>query len=499
MGWQDKVVDACHSLVECSLHLYEDIIHKFLPSAVKFTYNWNLRELTNIFQGLCMSKNADYETPEALYRLWIHEFSRVISDRFFTIDEYEIYDNLVKENMKKHLGQQYDEYMKDTIIYTHWANSSTRQYLPVPSTEHLKKVVDDKLFEYNENNAMMDLVLFEQAAEHITRISRIISNPSGNAMLIGVGGSGKQSLSRLAAFISGFEVKQLQVTGSFKVDDLLESFREMFKLAGVKGIPLVFLMTDTQVVDEKFLIYINSILASGWISGLFPKEDLDGMIGNLRNEAKAAGIPDLPEAMLEFFISRVRTNLHVVLCFSPVGDVFRVRARRFPALIYNTAIDFFHPWPRDALISVASKFLDEVELPSPELKDQLSIHMADEHLSVTERSKKYLETQGRFNYVTPKSYLELISFYKYLLDQKRDYMMKLIDRLDVGLSTLRKTADDVDQLKIDLTHQMVLVEEKQVATGLLIDQIGVEKADADIQNEKANIEAEKAGVASCCG
>ena len=200
--------------------------------------------------------------------------------------------------------------------------------------------------------------------------------------------------------------------------------------------------------------------------------------------------------MLEFFISRVRTNLHVVLCFSPVGDVFRVRARRFPALIYNTAIDFFHPWPRDALISVADKFLDEVELPSPELKEQLSIHMADEHLSVTDRSKQYLDSQGRYNYVTPKSYLELIGFYKYLLDQKRDYMMKLIDRLDVGLSTLRKTADDVDQLKIDLTHQMVLVEEKQVATNILIDEIGVEKADADIQNEKANIEAEKASVAS---
>ena len=66
-------------------------------------------------------------------------------------------------------------------------------------------------------------------------------------MLIGVGGSGKQSLSRLAAFISGFEVKQLQITGSFKVDDLLEAFKDMFKLSGVKGQQLVYLMTDTQV------------------------------------------------------------------------------------------------------------------------------------------------------------------------------------------------------------------------------------------------------------
>jgi dynein heavy chain len=101
----------------------------------------------------------------------------------------------------------------------------------------------------------------------------------GNAMLIGVGGSGKQSLSRLAAFISGYEVRQLQITGSFKVDDLLESFREMFKLSGVKGIPMVFLMTDSQVIDERFLIYINAILSSGWISGLFAKDEIDSMTG----------------------------------------------------------------------------------------------------------------------------------------------------------------------------------------------------------------------------
>jgi dynein heavy chain len=156
-------------------------------------------------------------------------------------------------------------------VYTSFANSNTGSYLPVDSAEQLKKIVDAKLYEYNESNAIMDLVLFDQAAEHICRISRIISNPQGNAMLIGVGGSGKQSLSRLAAFISGFEVRQLQVTGSFKVDDLLEAFREMFKQSGVKGIPIVFLMTDTQVVDDRFLIYINAILASGWISGLFAK------------------------------------------------------------------------------------------------------------------------------------------------------------------------------------------------------------------------------------
>lgn len=85
--------------------------------------------------------------------------------------------------MKKQLGiANQDDYLKQTIIFTSFA-SSAGSYLPVAGMDQLKKVVDTKLLEYNESNAMMDLVLFEQAAEHITRISRIISNPSGNAMV----------------------------------------------------------------------------------------------------------------------------------------------------------------------------------------------------------------------------------------------------------------------------------------------------------------------------
>ena len=497
MGFSEQITSGVDKIVDASLTLYEHVSKAFLPSAKNFTYNWNLREMTNVFQGVCMAAQDSYETQDQMIRLWIHECARVFSDRFFELPELDTYHGILIEVLKKQLGiGAPDKIFEDDIVYTNFANSTSGAYLPITDMDSLRNNCDLRLQEYNESNAMMDLVLFQAAAEHIARISRIISNPGGNAMLIGVGGSGKQSLSRLASFIMGFEVKQLQITSNFKVDDLLENFREIFKATGVKGIPTVFLMTDTQVVNEKFLIYINAILASGWISGLFLKEDIDAMIGSLRNEAKSAGIPDLPDTMLKFLIDRVRTNLHVILCFSPVGDTFRVRARRFPALIYNTAIDFFHPWPRDALISVAEKFLEEVEMPDPALRQQLAIHMADEHLSVTERSVLYQKRQGRFNYVTPKSFLELISFYSYLLELKRNNVMTLVDRLDVGLSTLRKTAADVAELQIDLNRKMVLVEEKVIATNLLLEEIGVQRADADVQQEKASVEAAAANEAS---
>ena len=89
--------------------------------------------------------------------------------------------------------------------------------------------------------------------------------------------------------------------------------------------------------------------------------------------------------------------------------------------------------------------------------------MAEVHLSVTDMSIRFREQQGRFNYVTPKSFLELISFYKQLLGEKQKLNEKS-DRLDIGLSTLRKTAADVAELKVDLNHTMEVVAEKVEAT-----------------------------------
>jgi len=120
---------------------------------------------------------------------------------------------------------------------------------------------------------------------------------------------------------------------------LTARLRSVYVAAGVRGNPIVFLMTDSQIVNEQFLVYINGIITSGWIPDLFPKEDIDNILGSIANEAKSAGVPDTPEARINFFVSKVKKNLHVVLAFSPVGDTFRTRARRFPGLVNSTVID----------------------------------------------------------------------------------------------------------------------------------------------------------------
>ena len=87
----------------------------------------------------------------------------------------------------------------------------------------LEQVMEEYLDDYNQQtNKPMSLVLFDSAVEHIARISRIINQPYGNALLVGVGGSGRKSLTTLAVHIAGFDLFTIEITKSYGMADWRE-------------------------------------------------------------------------------------------------------------------------------------------------------------------------------------------------------------------------------------------------------------------------------------
>lgn len=79
-------------------------------------------------------------------------------------------------------------------------------------------------------------------------------------------------------------------------------------------------------------------------------------------QVKGAGIQDTRENCWKYFINKVRRLIKVILCFSPVGSTLRVRSRKFPAIVNCTSINWFMEWPQNALESVSSRFLSEIEV-----------------------------------------------------------------------------------------------------------------------------------------
>ena len=122
----------------------------------------------------------------------------------------------------------------------------------------------------------------------------------------------------------------------------------------------MFLFADNQIVDETMLEDINNMLNTGEVPNLYAPEDKEKTINACTEPARAAGQGDTRDSVYQFFIGRVRDNLHIVLCMSPVGDNFRRWCRQFPSLVNCCTIDWFDKWPQEALLAVAKRLMEEV-------------------------------------------------------------------------------------------------------------------------------------------
>ncbi|KAL8567586.1 hypothetical protein ACOMHN_054399 [Nucella lapillus] len=493
-GFPIVVQRFANTMVNIALILHARITSTFLPTAVRFHYNFNLRDLSNIFQGMLFAGAECAKNGNELVRLWMHEAERVYRDKLVDRDDGQLFDKLIKEIIKK-LCDDADEgvIFKQPLIFCHFAEGiGDPKYLGINSWERLNKILLDALENYNELNAAMNLVLFEDAMMHICRINRILESPRGNALLIGVGGSGKQSLSRLAASISSLEVFQMTLRKGYGIVDLKADLAMLYQKTGVKHIGMMFLMTDSQVADEEFLVLINDLLASGEIPDMIADDDIEDIINHMRPEVKATGEEDSRENCWRYFIDCVRKTLKVVLCFSPVGSTLRVRSRKFPAVTNCTSIDWFHEWPEEALISVSARFLEENELLTPEMRTSISMFMSFVHTSVNNVSHQFLTNEKRYNYTTPKSFLEQITLYQNLLRRTNSDLQAKISRLENGLEKLRSTAAQVDDLKAKLASQEVELDQKNEDANKLIQVVGAETE--KVGKEKATADSEEAKV-----
>ena len=283
------------------------------------------------------------------------------------------------------------------------------------------------------------------------------------------------------------------VNQTYSLLDFKTDLQGMYAKAGVKQEGTLFLLTDTQINNEKFFVYLNDLLSSGNIPDLYSKDEKETIINSLTSKAKGAGYSPEPASVWAYFISKIRDNLHVCMCFSPVGAALRTRARRFPALASCTVIDWFQPWPEQALASVGKKLLAEVALGTPEITQAVENFMPLAFVAVNKMCKSFASTEGKQVYTTPKSYLEMINLYQILLAKKRLETDNKIFRLQSGVEKLIKAAADVVMLEANLKVMLESAEEKgKIAAGIAAN-VQREKEVVERENAKARVEAAKVG------
>ncbi|CAB1334214.1 unnamed protein product [Coregonus sp. 'balchen'] len=444
-GFTEEVRGTVAKLVPLTRRLWQMTKVKMLPTPAKFHYIFNLRDLSRVWQGMLNPTAEVVNSLTVLLQLWKHECKRVIADRFTMPEDVAWFDRALAKLVEEELGEEeravvdfgvdgyFVDFLRDAPEATGEEPEDTdfempKVYEPIESLESLMDRLNMFLDQYNDSirGAGMDMVFFRDAMIHLVKVSRIIRTPRGNALLVGVGGSGKQSLTKLASFIAGYKTFQITLTRSYNTANLMEDLKGLYRTAGQQGKGISFIFTDNEIKDESFLEYMNNVLSSG--------EIISDLIPVMKREFPRR--PPTNENLHDYFMSRVRQNLHVVLCFSP-GEV----------------------------VQCMGSFQD----------------------GVAEKCVDYFQRYRRATHVTPKSYLSFIQGYKTIYKEKHSEVQTLAHRMNTGLQKLKEASVSVALLSKELE-----VKEKEL-------QIANEKADMVLKvvtvkaqaAEKVKVEVQK--------
>ena len=480
-----NIQELSKGLVAGIIKLHKCVYAKFKKSAINFHYEFNIRHITGVFQGILMSTIEKFKEPEKMAKLWIHECERVYGDRLVSIKDLntlraELGGEVIKIAFggKFNLGKYLTEKSEPIIFCRFVGGYLDSVYDMANKLSDVKEKASQALGEYNESNTRMDLVLFDDAVKHVCRITRIITQPSGHSMLVGVGGSGKQSLSKLSAFICQYDNYMITISSDYKLNSFKDDLQKMYNKTGLSDdTGILFILTENQIIDEKFMVLVNDLLSSGDVQDLFSPDDKEVIYNKVKPACKGASTM---QDVWNFFIGRIKKNLHVCLCFSP-GENLRNKARKFPSIINSTVIDWFQPWPEEALTSVAREQLkkDFEEMSEAEYFESVVKFMPSSFNIVGLKAQDMLEADRRYTYITPKSFLELLKLFGSMYKQKVNVILDNKQKLESGLNKLQAAKESIAQLEKELEVKSV--------------EISKIKVEAEAKNQVAQQKAEVVG------
>ncbi|KAK3571583.1 hypothetical protein QTP86_014552, partial [Hemibagrus guttatus] len=494
-------------LVQATMAVYKDAKETFLPTPSKSHYVFNLRDFARVIKGVLLCPHTHMQDGDKLIRLWIHEVYRVFYDRLIDNEDRKTFFNIVRERTSAYFKQTLDKLLCHlspsgnvsdenirSLFFGDYATPDSdvnRTYDEIRDLQSLTRVMDHHLQEFNSmSTAPMSLVMFQFAIEHISRICRVLKQDNGHLLLVGIGGSGRSSAAKLATFIGQYELFQIELTKNYGRSEWRDDLKRVMTQAGVEGKKTTFLLGDGQMKDEMFVEDVNTLLNTGDVPNMFAQDERAEIMEKMQSVAKNEGrkIDTTPLSMYNFFIDRVKENLHIVLAMSPIGDAFRNRLRMFPSLINCCTIDWFQAWPTDALEMVANKFLEDMDLEN-QIRTEVVEMCKTFQESVQKLSELYYSQLRRHNYVTPASYLELILTFKTLLKAKRNEVDTFRNRYVIGLDKLDFASSQVAVMQQELTALQPELIRSSAETNEMM--LKIEKETLEVDGKKKLVAADE--------
>ncbi|RHY30280.1 hypothetical protein DYB32_004445, partial [Aphanomyces invadans] len=489
LNFSPAVRDAATHVVDATISLYSAVSSELRPTPSKCHYLFNLRDVVKVFAGVLTLRPSF--SVDGTVKLWMHECLRVFCDRLVSKQDRTWFTTTLVQLVNKtfRMGWTHDGIFGSddaiSVLFGCYGTGTVKEYDEIADIASLEDLLNSFVDEYNSSHSTpLTLIFFRDTIMHVSSMARILMQPRGNAMLIGVGGSGKRSLAKLAASIMGHDCFEIELTRHYGRNEFREDLKTLLVKTGVRGKDTMFLLTDTQLISDEFVEDINSLLNAGEIPNLFTHEEFEAVMNDMKPILQQLSLDDTRQNAERSFVQRIRSHLHIVLCMSPVGSMFRSRCRQFPSLINCTTMDWYEEWPTSALLCVAESYLNDVVLAAESSRKALAQMFVQVHHSIGRHTVLFRQVYQRHVYITPKTYLDSIRLYLRMLMEKRQQAKEAFDRLSTGVIKLEDTNRIVAALQIELTNLQPTLAAKAVEAEDLLKQVSIDQKEAAIVEQK---------------
>ena len=180
------VKEAVAKFPKILLRVFAFIVGSLPPTPSKFHYIFNLRDISRVTEGVCLATEDKFADEAGIVRLLRNECQRVFCDRLATMDDIKAVSAEVDAAIKDEFASSAGAACANPIIYGDYAMSVARLteekedpqlYEDLGDYSRIQRIFEDVLEAHNAERKPMQLVMFEMALEHVTRIMRIIRLP----------------------------------------------------------------------------------------------------------------------------------------------------------------------------------------------------------------------------------------------------------------------------------------------------------------------------------
>ena len=496
------------ALTRAMIQVYLESQKRFTPD-IQPHYVYSPRELTRWVRAVYEAIRPLETLPlEGLVRIWAHEALRLFSDRLISDEERQWTEETVDRVALEHFPNVQEEVaLRRPILFSNWLS---KNYVPV-ARDQLRDFVKARLRTFCEEELDVPLILFNDVLDHVLRIDRVFRQPQGHLILIGVSGSGKTTLSRFVAWMNGLSVFQIKVHGRYTAEDFDEDLRTVLRRCGCKGEKVCFIMDESNVLDSGFLERMNTLLANGEVPGLFEGDEYATLMTACKEGAQRQGLLlDSQEELYKWFTQQIVRNLHVVFTMNPPSEGLSSKAATSPALFNRCVLNWFGDWSDQALYQVAYEFTQSIDIDKADYSapdslpvefDQLEMPLSHRdavvngmvhvHHSLRHFNHRLQRQQNRTTYLTPRQFLDFVTQFVKLFNEKRDDLEEQQRHLNVGLDKLRETVDKVSELKKSLAGKKTELEKKDAEAGEKLQRMVADQREAE-QRRATSLEVQAA-------